>query len=206
MGFFSNVKANIDGGVGNFKMKWDDASRSYDDEDDEDVADIIDEDDDDDKEDDEKLIGRGKTIRKFRIPSMGTKHTNESGAPASALFEMNITKDQLTTILPAAICDVFGCEPMIGTAIASILLKIAGDANFDKSKLNNLDIDTIAKTAALFGYDANTIVTVLSIIDKFDDADVDKKIADALKNRMAKKPMTVGMNFDGIGQQPILVG
>lgn len=95
---------------------------------------------------------------------------------------------------------------MIGTAAASILLKIAGDVNFDKSKLSNLDVDTIAKTAASFGYDANTVVTILSIIDKFDDADVDKKIADALKNHMTKKPMTVGMNFDGVGQQPILVG
>lgn len=205
MGFFSNVKANIDGGVGNFKMKWDDASRSYDDDEDEDVADIIDKDEDDD-DDDEKTVVKGKIITGFGIPQMTMITTNEPKAPISELLKMDITKDSLTAILPAAICDVFGCEPMIGTATASIMLKIAGDVNFDKSKLSNLDVDAIAKTAVSFGYDANTIVTVLSIIDKFDDVDVDKKIADALKNHMAKKPMTVGMNFDGVGQQPILVG
>lgn len=99
MGFFSNVKANIDGGVGNFKMKWDDASRSYDDDEDEDedVADIIDEDDDDD---DEKTVVKGKIITGFGIPQMTMINTNE---PISELLKMDITKDLLTAILPAAI-------------------------------------------------------------------------------------------------------
>lgn len=198
MGFFSNVKANIDGGVGNFKMKWDDASRSYD-EDDEDFVDVVDE---DDECDDGEPVTKGKILRKCRIPSVAVA-TNTPKTPVSALAKLNITNDQLVTTLPIAICDVFGCDPAIGTATASIILKIADNA--DNSKLHSLDVDTIAKIAASFGYNANTIVTVLSIIDKLDNAEVCEKIVSALKSRTAK-PMTVGMNFDGVGQQPILVG
>lgn len=199
MGFFSNVKANIDGGIGNFKMKWDDASRSYDDEDD--MVDDID-DDEDDECDDGEPVTKGKIIRKCRISSVAVA-TNAPKTPVSALAKLNITNDQLITTLPIAICDVFGCDPVIGTATASIILKIADDA--DNSKLHSLDVDTIAKIAASFGYDANTVVTVLSIIDKLDNTDVCEKIVSALKSRTAK-PMTVGMNFNGVGQQPILVG
>lgn len=201
MGFFSNVKTNIDGGIGNFKMKWDDASRSYDDEDD--MVDDIDEDDDEDEDDGEPVV-KGKKIKLFEIPTAvirSKKDIPNNAASHESLIGIN--KDQLVAVLPIAFCDVFGCAPAVGTAAASILMKLTagGLAN----NFSNINFDAIVSTASSFGYDANLTLTVCSIFDKLDDDAVVEKMYSAIKARSVK-PVTVGMNFNGVGQQPILVG
>lgn len=201
MGFFSNVKANIDGGIGNFKMKWDDASRSYDDEDD--MVDDIDEDDDEDEDDGEPVV-KGKKIKLFEIPTAVIRSKKDiPNNAASHESPIDINKDQLVAVLPIAFCDVFGCAPAVGTAAASILMKLTagGLAN----NFSNINFDAIVSTASSFGYDANLTLTVCSIFDKLDDDAVVEKMYSAIKARSVK-PVTVGMNFNGVGQQPILVG
>lgn len=196
MGFFSNVKANIDGGIGNFIMKWDDASRSYDDEDD--IVDDIDEDDDED--DDEQPVVKGKKIKLFEIPTAVKKVIPNNATSHESPIDIN--KDQLVAILPIAFCDVFGCTPAVGTAAASILMKLT--AGGLTNNFSNINFDAIVNTASSFGYDANLTLTVCSIFDKLDDDAVVEKMYSAIKARSVK-PVTVGMNFNGVGQQPILV-
>lgn len=178
MGFFSNVKANIDGGIGNFKIKWDDASRSYDDEDD--MVDDIDEDDDEDEDDGEPVV-KGKKIKLFEIPTAVIRSKKDIPNNAASHGPIDINKDQLVAVLPIAFCDVFGCAPAVGTAAASILMKLtAGEL---ANNFSNINFDAIVSTASSFGYDANLTLTVCSIFDKLDDDAVVEKMYSAIKAR-----------------------